>query len=77
MQPGGCGSPATRDLTDIEIGHQKTYEACMSISASNLQVQQPSGDVTLRAGSSVSFADGFRVETDCRLVVEIDPMMAP
>lgn len=74
---GTCGSPDSRDLSGLEIEDQRTYEACVSITAGDLKVRAPDGNVILRAGSSVSFGDGFAVEGGCEFYVELNPAMLP
>jgi uncharacterized repeat protein (TIGR01451 family) len=71
------GLPEYLDLQDMTFVGALTFEAGRRITATDCVVEDPGGDVTLRAGESVVLRDGFEVESGCSLSVEIDPLLLP
>ncbi len=69
--PPGCTVVDDELVLDgATVAGSELYEACTSIEARSVLV--PNGtDLTLRAGTSVSFQSGFRVETGGSLAVDI------
>ncbi|MFQ5526367.1 MAG: hypothetical protein ACE5GX_08915 [Thermoanaerobaculia bacterium] len=54
----------------------QTFEVCDTIEVGpGYEVQAPSGDLMLRAGTAVIFANGTVIETGCHVRVEIDPSL--
>jgi len=64
-----CVHPSNRHLGGT-IGTERTFEACRTIRVDTLIVTE-NGLLSLRAGRSVVFGDGFRVEAGGRLEVAI------
>jgi len=61
---------AIPDLTIIST--EETFETCVSITLADVDVVGPSGHLILRTAGRVEIGDGFEVEVDGRLTVEID-----
>jgi uncharacterized repeat protein (TIGR01451 family) len=76
LELGPCGFFNSRSLSGT-VADQQTFQACISITASDFSVVPPSGDVTLRAGVSVILGNGFVVEPGRLLTIDIDPALAP
>ncbi len=72
---GACGAPHDRHLTGTVDG-ARLFRACRTITAGELAVVLPGGDLTLRAGEAIVLGEGFAVETDCQLQLELDPSLA-
>jgi hypothetical protein len=71
-----CTLPSHRTVFGT-FSAQETREACRTLRAVSLTVARD-GDLTLRAGRSVVFGDGVRIETGGRLSVVIEtPTSAP
>ena len=68
-----CASPDTLDFGPPQATLQGTHEACLEITAADIQVIAPGA--TLRAGEAIRLGEGFVASDD--LTVEIDPLLTP
>lgn len=75
--PTGCGEPNDLLLDGQTIDDTQELVACLTISAGNGFTVAATGDLILRAGGSVRLQNGFSVADGGRLVVVIDPTLAP
>ncbi len=73
---GACGLGDSLELEQMSIDWTQEFEACTSITAGNDFVVASSGDVTFRAGQSVSLDDGFSVAAGATFTVAIDPTVS-
>ena len=74
-----CSAPDGENLTlsDDTVVGSELFEVCNTIATGpNYDVAGPNGHLTLRAGKTVAFGEGFSVGVDGRLTVEIDPALA-
>lgn len=64
------------DLVGWAVYSPQSFEHCYAISARDFMIMPPNGEVTFRAGTSVTLGDGFVVGPGCRFTAEIDPAHA-
>lgn len=74
--PTGCGEPNNLILENQTISGTQEFVGCFTITARNGFIVGATGDVTFRAGNSVTLAGGFSVATGGRFEVTIDPTLA-
>ncbi len=69
-----CIAPQGRELVLVggTTTTEETFETCLSITVSDYSVLGPEGHMILRTAGFVSLGDGFGVDPDGRLTVEID-----
>lgn len=74
--PTGCGEPNHLVLENQTVTDTQELVACLTIAAGNAFAVGTTGVVTLKAGESVRFENGFSVQAGGRLAVVIDPTLA-
>ncbi len=71
-----CSSPDDVVLNGETYSSTEVVEACASISADNVEITS-SGNVTFRAGSSITLGDGFEVQPDAEFSAVIEQSLTP
>lgn len=72
-----CGGDPSPVVASQTVTGTLVVEACHTITAGPALTVGGTGELTLRAGRSVVFTDGFQVASGGRLTVEIDPSLDP
>jgi hypothetical protein len=67
-----CLAPTDLTLTAQSVDTTELFEACDTITAGPDFHVLSGGNVTLRAGESVTLLDGFDVASDATLTIELD-----
>jgi hypothetical protein len=67
----------TLDVSDQRINATLDVDACEALTSSDLEILGPNGDVTFKAGRSISLGAGVVVGADARFTEVIDPSLLP
>ena len=74
--PTPCGETNDLVLENQTVTGVEEHVGCLTVTAGNGFEVAATGDLTLRAGHSVTLVDGFRVLTNGSLAIVIDPGLA-
>lgn len=74
-QDCSCGAPCYVLLDYDNIFGIEDFVACLTIEGGPVLVVEPSADVTLTAGESITLIGGFSVSNNATFSMEIDPLL--
>lgn len=74
--PTPCGEPNDLVLENQTVTGVEEHVGCLTVTAGNGFEVAATGDLTLRAGRSVTLTDGFKVQSNGKLAIELDPGLA-